>query len=213
MVALAGLVWNAPTSCAWAAKVYVNNAAARRHGVQVRAKWMLLEECLTCDRQEVGLPSHVARFTPVASTAPGGAAQSWWSEAFKGGSVRVDCFDAKPSDVCCIWLPPAPPARAWRGPRIRMLLPNVRCAAPSLRTQRSLTVLCSGRTPRQPALLRYSLSLMACVRPCAPARVDSGTQAAGAPHALAAVLGGRPLLTLAFEDMRMDVGAPVVHRP
>lgn len=25
LVALAGLVWNAPTSCAWAARVFVNN--------------------------------------------------------------------------------------------------------------------------------------------------------------------------------------------
>ena len=25
LVALAGLVWNAPTSCAWAARVYVSN--------------------------------------------------------------------------------------------------------------------------------------------------------------------------------------------
>ena len=36
-VALAGLVWNPPTSCAWAAKVYVSNDAARKHGVRVRS--------------------------------------------------------------------------------------------------------------------------------------------------------------------------------
>eukprot|EP00775_Hariotina_reticulata_P007860 gene7860-8056_t len=33
-VAMAGLVWNPPTSCAWAARVYVNNKEARDHGVQ-----------------------------------------------------------------------------------------------------------------------------------------------------------------------------------
>ena len=35
IVALAGLVWNPPTSCAWAARVYVTNAAAWKHGVKV----------------------------------------------------------------------------------------------------------------------------------------------------------------------------------
>lgn len=29
MVALAGLAWNFPTSCAWAARVYVNSRCAR----------------------------------------------------------------------------------------------------------------------------------------------------------------------------------------
>ena len=45
MVALGGLVWNPPTSCAWAARVFVNDAGARAHGVK------------TC-----GLPSALARF-------------------------------------------------------------------------------------------------------------------------------------------------------
>lgn len=35
LVALAGLVWNPPTSCAWAARVYVNRESARKHGVKV----------------------------------------------------------------------------------------------------------------------------------------------------------------------------------
>ena len=34
MVALGGLVWNPPTSCAWAARVFVNNRDARAHGVK-----------------------------------------------------------------------------------------------------------------------------------------------------------------------------------
>ncbi|GFH22807.1 uncharacterized protein HaLaN_20323, partial [Haematococcus lacustris] len=46
LVTMAGLVWNAPTSCAWAARVYVNNKEARDHGLQC-----------------VGLPSRLATFT------------------------------------------------------------------------------------------------------------------------------------------------------
>uniref|UniRef100_A0A452YK05 Protein NEOXANTHIN-DEFICIENT 1 n=1 Tax=Aegilops tauschii subsp. strangulata TaxID=200361 RepID=A0A452YK05_AEGTS len=48
LVVIAGIVWNPPTSCAWAARVLVNSAEACRHG-----------------RKEVGLPSHVAAFSEV----------------------------------------------------------------------------------------------------------------------------------------------------
>lgn len=46
LVVIAGLVWNRPTSCAWAAKVLVNSSEACDHG-----------------RKEVGLPSQVARIS------------------------------------------------------------------------------------------------------------------------------------------------------
>ncbi|KAL6762932.1 hypothetical protein V8C86DRAFT_2509240, partial [Haematococcus lacustris] len=52
LVTMAGLVWNAPTSCAWAARVYVNNKEARDHGLQC-----------------VGLPSRLATFTCLPPTA------------------------------------------------------------------------------------------------------------------------------------------------
>ena len=45
VVVLGGLVWNPPTSCAWASRVYVDSAEARAHGIR------------TC-----GLPSRVAAF-------------------------------------------------------------------------------------------------------------------------------------------------------
>uniref|UniRef100_A0A7N2L904 Protein NEOXANTHIN-DEFICIENT 1 n=1 Tax=Quercus lobata TaxID=97700 RepID=A0A7N2L904_QUELO len=55
LVVIAGLVWNPPTSCAWAAKVLVNSNVACDHG-----------------RKEVGLPSQVARFSKriTAITSP-----------------------------------------------------------------------------------------------------------------------------------------------
>ncbi|KAG5521744.1 hypothetical protein RHGRI_034085 [Rhododendron griersonianum] len=54
LVVIAGIVWNPPTSCAWAARVLVNSDEACVHG-----------------RKDVGLPSQVARFskqriTPIA---------------------------------------------------------------------------------------------------------------------------------------------------
>ncbi|XP_058102973.1 protein NEOXANTHIN-DEFICIENT 1 isoform X5 [Magnolia sinica] len=50
LVVIAGIVWNPPTSCAWAARVLVNSHKACRHG-----------------RKHVGLPSHVARFSKSCS--------------------------------------------------------------------------------------------------------------------------------------------------
>ncbi|PIA26090.1 hypothetical protein AQUCO_10000033v1 [Aquilegia coerulea] len=46
LVVIAGIVWNPPTSCAWAARVLVNNHDACLHG-----------------RKDVGLPSHYAGFS------------------------------------------------------------------------------------------------------------------------------------------------------
>ena len=65
---------------------------------------------------------------------------------------------------------------------------------------------CSGLTAEQPALLRYVLNLRARVRLVAPARVEPGPGLMGRP--LGAVLAGRPLLTIAFDDMTMAVGQP-----
>jgi len=49
LVLLAGLVWNPPTSCAWASRVFVDSKAAQDHGIQ-----------------EVGLPSRLASFAKTS---------------------------------------------------------------------------------------------------------------------------------------------------
>jgi hypothetical protein len=53
LVVIAGIVWNPPTSCAWAARVLVNSDEACHHG-----------------RKEVGLPSQVARFSKNITAVP-----------------------------------------------------------------------------------------------------------------------------------------------
>jgi hypothetical protein len=64
---MAGLVWNPPTSCAWAGRVFVSDREARDHGLR-----------------SVGLPSRLASFQPVASActdarcARGRDPLSWW---------------------------------------------------------------------------------------------------------------------------------------
>ncbi|GFR40693.1 hypothetical protein Agub_g1284, partial [Astrephomene gubernaculifera] len=67
LVAMAGLVWNPPTSCAWAARVYVNNREARDHGLH-----------------HVGLPSRLAAFNLTAPTAPSPSPPAAAAGAAKG---------------------------------------------------------------------------------------------------------------------------------
>ncbi|KAL7094084.1 hypothetical protein ACP275_11G079500 [Erythranthe tilingii] len=53
LVVIAGIVWNPPTSCAWAARVLVSSNKACVHG-----------------RKDVGLPSQVANFTKSVTALP-----------------------------------------------------------------------------------------------------------------------------------------------
>ncbi|KAK9803448.1 hypothetical protein WJX73_002248 [Symbiochloris irregularis] len=73
VVVLAGLVWNFPTSCAWAARVYVNNREARDHG-----------------RSAIGLPS--CRAALDAFVPPSGSQRqqppSWWAPQSGASAIR-----------------------------------------------------------------------------------------------------------------------------
>mmetsp|Transcript_20742 Transcript_20742/g.39442 ORF Transcript_20742/g.39442 Transcript_20742/m.39442 type:complete len:305 (+) Transcript_20742:198-1112(+) len=225
MVVLAGLVWNPPTSCAWANRVLVSSPLARSHG-----------------RQECGLPSHCVQFqqqstqaspppNPKKFGAVAGSAHHanvcksssrpklcWWAESGSraantpGGLVRIS------NDYTTVELgvPEVPPPGQWRGPSIRMSLPSF-----------------SGLTSWQPALLKYSLDMRARVRPSPPVVVlPSGNDASqkrlgdaigrsrnadSEPYSnrdLFQLFAGKPLLTIAFDDLNMLVGAPqVVQKP
>ena len=152
MVALGGLVWNAPTSCAWAARVFVSDAGARAHGVK------------TC-----GLPSAFATFAekpppeaekpPAEASAPPAVATTagWWKNTsppsrvarvrdfFVAGGWRdaltrkraeakrstsrstpraetLELRDESGAEVCSLAIPAAAPALS--GPRIGMRLPS-----------------------------------------------------------------------------------------
>lgn len=194
LVVLAGLVWNPPTSCAWAQRVYVSNRAARNHGLR-----------------HVGLPSRLASFAqqepPVAMAAPPKRAQpSWWNVPFAphtGGST---------ADAVEIWnvergrrgmrgqpvgqlLLPGVGGRA--GPRINMKLPNF-----------------SGGTAEHPGLLHYTCEMAASVRPtrhmAVRAAAGGGGEGEGGVHPedVSTVLRGRPLMCIAFDNLEMSVPEP-----
>ncbi|XP_020226614.1 protein NEOXANTHIN-DEFICIENT 1 isoform X5 [Cajanus cajan] len=130
LVVIAGLVWNRPTSCAWATRVYVNNDEACYHG-----------------RKEVGLPSQMARFSK-ANTAISreqrdkkseflnrigiGAVFSTPKDPMNVQVTKIRCLDAE--DTCNINISLTSPVPAlglghWMGPTIRMSLPSFRLNA------------------------------------------------------------------------------------
>ncbi|KAF8067121.1 NDX1 [Scenedesmus sp. PABB004] len=182
-VAMAGLVWNPPTSCAWAARVYVSNGEARDHGVR-----------------SVGLPSRLAAFEPLRHAAS--SSKAWWTrggskesgrersssssssrsgsgsrESSSGGSggsggressssgrggggeevalINVDRGRrGLPHRPVAVFQLPALPAGGFLGPRLRLSLPSF-----------------SGGTAEHPGLLQYSCDLATRVMPVAPMRV------------------------------------------
>lgn len=235
-VALAGLAWNFPTSCAWAARVYVNDRVARDHGIS-----------------SVGLPSRLASFKALplpelsASKQRQQRGNSWWDvpqyRTARGGgaagtsapgagmpTAAVELCNSEPSStasgfgrllgrlvpgsrqergvqqngarglaipVCRIEVPQLAPSWA---PKIQMCLPSF-----------------SGATPDCPGLLKYSLKLTAHIRPLPPAKVtfplERPAGERSSAEVLDAVLGGRPLLCLAFDNMHMEVQPPEPWHP
>lgn len=202
LVVLGGLVWNAPTSCAWASRVYVDSKSARTHGVRT-----------------VGLPSRLASFSQgqELSAAPrSGMLQrvfgppklqpSWWnveyaghSGASSGAPVTVRNCErgalGMRSPVTTLVLPPA--REGWAGPRIKLGLPSF-----------------SGNTATCPGLLQYTCKLTTNVR-LRPSIRLMGDECYDTEHPedVSTVLRGRPLLTMGFDNMHMLVHAPQPYLP
>lgn len=236
MVALAGLVWNPPTSCAWAARVYVDSAEARNHGVRA-----------------VGLPSRLASFSAGDASTSGEAPPrrtglSWWGAHYRPRGYRSPAAAEGPA--CPVWprgggarapvlttRGPAGPVPVCRedggavvlsntergalglqGPVARMEVPDARpwwqWAGP--RVTLSLPSF-SGRTPAVPGALKYScrvscnlrLAKKMAVRAPGPTEGDKRKAAGPGGESLAGILNGKALLCLAFDNMRMEVDEPV----
>ncbi|CAL4925726.1 unnamed protein product [Urochloa decumbens] len=222
LVVIAGIVWDPPTSCAWAARVLVNSVEACRHG-----------------RKEVGLPSHVATFSKLSH---GGQAEAsalgskplvksngFLSVLGIGSTVpeqenrrEIEISETKGSStkhLCNISMPLTGSHNKhhkWMGPAIRMSLPSF-----------------SGQTEDHPDLLKYSCKVECRVRPVSPARIwnpritepqecsDGKINSAG-PKVLAdsdaqsqsiSVLLSKPIFALEFSSLRMHVDAPKIVVP
>ncbi|CAI8593325.1 unnamed protein product [Vicia faba] len=212
LVVIAGLVWNRPTSCAWATKVYVNNNEACSHG-----------------RKDVGLPSQVATFSKtITAVSRQSKSRSGFLNTIQFGSAicnsndqqnvqvtQIKSLDA--ADTCNISL--TSPVSAlkfdrWMGPTIKMSLPSF-----------------SGGTEFNPNLLKYSCQIECRVQPVKPLKVtrefsltnvdDKEQQSlqdygGGSSHKneiqnlSSYVMLSKPILALRFNQMRMQVETPMV---
>ncbi|WPT11353.1 Protein NEOXANTHIN-DEFICIENT 1 [Picochlorum sp. SENEW3] len=224
LVALAGLAWNFPTSCAWAARVYVNNAEARNHGIGV-----------------VGLPSRLASFKAVRkpscckgkiqhsskSSSRIDSGSDWWSSAGgrrdtknQGGAEWVEIRNREArripilqritsglKRVCGIQSNAyitkglKEPVCAIQIPRLQPQWgPVIQLSLPSY----------SGGTPACPDLLKYSLRMLTKIRFIKPLKIRMEDEKSGSNslEALGTVLGGKPLLCMSFEKMNIQVEAP-----
>lgn len=220
LVVIAGLVWNPPTSCAWAAKVLVNSNVACDHG-----------------RKEVGLPSQVARFSKriTAITSPPkskdmgflnmvGMCAAFCSprDHMNVQVTEIKIPDAK--DICNINLTSVVPTldyKKWKGPAIKMSLPSY-----------------SGRTEYNPNLLKYSCQIECRVRAVQPAKVSgptlilnndrerpsehgscnsvdstTGEHRDNGENLSLSVMLSKPILALEFSCLKMQVEAPTVVSP
>lgn len=171
VVILGGLVWNPPTSCAWASRVYVDSKEAREHGVK------------TC-----GLPSRIAKFDDAVTTqGETRRGVNWWSgKPRKEADPKVKIIESK-RELCEIIMPNEP---SLKGPRISMSLPSF-----------------SGRTKKLPDLLKYSLQMHANVRLSSPIKISVEPNSSE-EISVVNILQSKPLLCIAFDNMRMAVGAP-----
>ncbi|XP_031260965.1 protein NEOXANTHIN-DEFICIENT 1 isoform X2 [Pistacia vera] len=213
LVVIAGIVWNPPTSCAWAARVLVNSDEACDHG-----------------RKYVGLPSQVARFTKRITAVQGQPKRK--SSSFLnmiGLGTTTTCtpkgfMDLQVSenkgcvatDICNIKLAtigPTPKFDQRMGLAIKMSLPSF-----------------SGHSEYIPNLLKYSCHIECRVRAVEPAKVSGPSFApkedTGNLHQTAnsateelidnernlsiSVLLSKPIIALEFNCLKMQVEAPIV---
>uniref|UniRef100_A0A2P2KSG0 Protein NEOXANTHIN-DEFICIENT 1 n=1 Tax=Rhizophora mucronata TaxID=61149 RepID=A0A2P2KSG0_RHIMU len=221
LVVIAGIVWNPPTSCAWAARVLVSDDDACDHG-----------------RKNVGLPSQVAKFSKRSKAIPkqqNNRFSSFLNTLGLGttlsspnGSTDVRVTEINgPSttDICNISFTTAIPASKSNkrvGPTIKMSLPSF-----------------SGGTEYNPSLLKYSCNIECRVRAVQPAKVAGPSPASACDTAESesssqesrkkvdatatnglddrlslstSVLLSKPILALELSGLNMNVEAPVVFK-
>uniref|UniRef100_A0A7N0U9Y4 Protein NEOXANTHIN-DEFICIENT 1 n=1 Tax=Kalanchoe fedtschenkoi TaxID=63787 RepID=A0A7N0U9Y4_KALFE len=201
LVVIAGIVWNPPTSCAWAARVLVNSDEACSHG-----------------RKEVGLPSQVARFSKAVTAienSRNGKRDGFLNVIGLGSNVSspenqssvgvTEVKDFSVADTCDVNLTNHSTllkAGKWIGLPITMSLPSF-----------------SGRTQYNPNLLKYACQIRCRVRAVKPIEVTipsssnmlkAPTEEDYAMSSVTSIMLSRPVLALEFNCLEMEVEEPII---
>ncbi|XP_011036164.1 PREDICTED: uncharacterized protein LOC105133759 isoform X3 [Populus euphratica] len=202
LVVIAGIVWNPPTSCAWAARVLVNSGDACDHG-----------------RKDVGLPSQVAKFSKKITAIP-----RQRKSKFNGildmiglgtsSSSTKDCMDVlvtetngpSATDICNIKLTTSVPGvkfDKWKGPAIKMSLPSfsIECR---VRAVQAAKVSGPSSPPKHDTEESQSQLKLKTVEPSSRELLDEGQDLS------ISVMLSKPILALELSCLKMQVEAPVV---
>ncbi|WOL15131.1 protein NEOXANTHIN-DEFICIENT 1-like isoform X2 [Canna indica] len=189
LVVIAGIVWNPPTSCAWASRVLVNSHEACRHG-----------------RKEIGLPSHMAVFSKretKASDQPLYKNQigSFHSKAKEHSDIEVlEMEDNSKISICSISLPCA--GENWQGPKIRISLPSFSIYPCRVRAVKAAKISRPINTQHD----NSSDAIEASERNLG----DRLTTEDEARNQSISILLSKPIMALEFNLLRMQVEAPKI---
>ncbi|XP_052108057.1 protein NEOXANTHIN-DEFICIENT 1 isoform X2 [Arachis duranensis] len=230
LVVIAGLVWNRPTSCAWATRVYVNSNDACYHG-----------------RKEVGLPSQIAKFSKTIRAISGEPSDrsSGFLNMIGIGSIscnnqrdqglnveviKIKCLEA--ADACNISLTSADGSVCFAGIEIERLKHNIMFVGSETGTNSGMgppikmsLPSFSGGTEYNPNLLKYSCRIECRVQAVQPLKVSGAIPSTSTNDEREQhnsdvaenhesfstyVMLSKPILALKFNQMKMHVEAPVV---
>ncbi|KAH9709870.1 protein NEOXANTHIN-DEFICIENT 1 [Citrus sinensis] len=198
LVVIAGIVWNPPTSCAWAARVLVNSDQACDHG-----------------RKHVGLPSQVARFSKRITAVQGqpkGKFNGFLSMMGLGATlcspknsmdVQVSEMEGpSATDICNIQIATHVPTLKfdkWRGPAIKLSLPSFRVRAVEPAKVLGPSIAPKGNTEQ--ALEHHN---------CQSVNSESEEWIENGRNLSISVMLSKPIIALEFNCLKMRVEAPIV---
>lgn len=203
LVVIAGIVWNPPTSHAWAARVYVNSDEACRHG-----------------KKEFGLPSQVATFTKSIKTIskkPKRKGSGFLTTNDVATYINMDTHVTEidgPLTTSLYDIRLASPALKTNPLQWMSMGPTIHMSLPSF----------SGHTEHIPHLLKYSCQIECRVKPTSSARIlglsdqkqiseSQNTElkeSSEKREMCMAVMLSKPILALEFNCLKMEVEPPVV---
>ncbi|XP_057496939.1 protein NEOXANTHIN-DEFICIENT 1-like isoform X3 [Actinidia eriantha] len=211
LVLIAGIVWNPPTSCAWAARVLVNSDEACVHGRKVGSYRVL---------SDVGLPSQVARFSKKITAIPGQSdtkinrflrmigVGTVFNNPKNGLDIQVtEIKGPAVTDICTINVGTASLAKAMPDLNSNKLMgPVIKMSLPSFRIRAVQPAKVSG-PPADPNNDTEPLSESRSSSFVDPVARELGENERNLGIS---VMLSKPILALEFSCLKMQVEAPII---